>query len=108
MASNSKSNSHLTLTSTANNICEELSWDEASQTQSLASLRQLKKRAAKKVQFRSEVEVAFRVDRDFWKFKYMKEPLRDNKRVSKSLENLKATYNDKLVDVKRNNKVVKA
>jgi hypothetical protein len=82
----------------------DLSWDQASYTKSLASLSELNKRASKaprKVQFKSEV-MAFHVDRDFWKFKCQTEPLCETKRQSKSLENLKSVYNEKLV--KRNNK----
>jgi hypothetical protein len=106
------SSSLLTLPSSSR-AGDESSWEEegAFQTQSLASLRQLNKRAAKKamrVQFKTEVEVVFRVDRESWKFKYAKEPLREHKRTSKNLENLKATYNDKLVNIMRKNKAVKA
>lgn len=82
----------------------ELSWDEASFSQSMASFRPQKKKLAtktsRKVQFKNEV-LAFHVERDFWKFKCESEPLCENKRQSKSLEDLKATYSDKLVNVRR-------
>ena len=66
---------------------------------SMASFRQQKKR--RKVQFKTEVE-AFHIDRDFWKFKCESEPLLcESKKVIKSLENLKATYSDKLVNGRR-------
>lgn len=88
----------------------DLSRDQASYTQSLASLTELKKRASKaprKVQFKTEV-MAFHHDRDFWKFKCETEPLCETKRQCKSLENLKETYNDKLVSVKRDKITIEA
>lgn len=80
------------------------SWDGASFLQSMASFRPQKKKQAtktsRKVQFKNEV-IAFHVERDFWKFKCESEPLCEKKRQSKSLEDLKATYSDKLVNVRR-------
>lgn len=82
----------------------ESSWDEASYSSSMASFRKQKKRTKKtsrKVQFKDEVE-AFHVDRDFWKFKCESEQLLcESKKAIKSLENLKATYSDKLVNGRR-------
>lgn len=105
MASSSKSQFVSSLSKKDDEKGDETSWGE-SLTQSMASLRQLGKRAvSKKVQFKNEV-VAIRVDRDFWKFKCETEPLCENKRQSKSLENLKATYNDKLVNVRRSKRAL--
>lgn len=108
MASSSQTNSTFS-SSLSTEEGEESSWDEASFSKSLASFRQPKKRVTKtsrKVQFNNQV-LAFHVDRDFWKFKCETEPLSENKRQSKSLENLKATYNEKLVNVKRKRRIIK-
>lgn len=116
MTSHMASNSHFSAASSTSTKAEDdkgeedLSWDQASYTKSLASLSELKKRASKaprKVQFKSEV-MAFHVDRDFWKFKCETEPLCETKRQSKSLENLKSTYNDKLVKRNHNKRTIKA
>lgn len=96
---------------------EDVSWEQASFSQSLASFHEFRRmnhhqrdvtKQPKRVQFKNEV-VAFHVDHDFWKFKCEKEPLMlEGKRKCKSLENLKAIYNDKLVNVKRTKRAIKA
>lgn len=105
MASSSFSNSTSSASFSMDNKDGETSWDGASCSQSLASLRptraqQKNVKRTTRVQFKSEV-LAFHVDRDFWKFKCESEPLRESKKQSKSLEDLKATYSDKLVNVRR-------